>query len=73
MTTQLFLDDTYRQSAPGRVTEITERGGIILDQSLFCAISGGQPGDEGRLLWGSECPMRKIVAPSFASMSPALR
>lgn len=51
MTTPLFLEDAYRRSAPGRVTEITDRGGIVLDQSLFYATSGGQPGDSGRLTW----------------------
>ena len=51
MTTPLFLEDAYRRSAPGRVTEITEQGGIVLDRSLFYATSGGQPGDGGRLTW----------------------
>ena len=51
MTTPLFLEDAYRTSAPGRVVEVNDRGGIVLDQSLFYATSGGQPGDGGRLVW----------------------
>lgn len=51
MTKPLFLEDAYRTSAPGRVERLTEEGGIVLDQSLFYATSGGQPGDTGQLLW----------------------
>ena len=51
MTTPLYLQDAYQTSAVGTVTGITEQGGIILDQSLFYATSGGQPGDSGTLTW----------------------
>ena len=51
MTTPLYLNDAYQTRAEGRVTCITEQGGIILDQSLFYATSGGQPGDSGTLSW----------------------
>ena len=51
MTTPLYLNDAYQTRAEGRVTGITEQGGIILDQSLFYATSGGQPGDSGTLIW----------------------
>ncbi|NND18163.1 MAG: alanyl-tRNA editing protein [Silicimonas sp.] len=51
MTRLLFLEDAYRQSAPGRVTAITPQGGLVLDHCLFYATSGGQPGDAGRLTW----------------------
>jgi misacylated tRNA(Ala) deacylase len=50
MTTPLYLKDAYQTRAEGRVTGITEQGGIILDQSLFYATSGGQPGDSGKLI-----------------------
>jgi len=51
MTTPLYLNDAYQTSAAACVTGITEQGGIILDQSLFYATSGGQPGDSGSLIW----------------------
>ena len=51
MTTPLYLKDAYQTRAEGSVTGITEQGGIILDQSLFYATSGGQPGDSGTLSW----------------------
>ncbi|MEJ6398861.1 alanyl-tRNA editing protein [Yoonia sp. 208BN28-4] len=51
MTKPLFLEDAYAREAPAKVTQITDEGGIVLDQSLFYATSGGQPGDSGRLVW----------------------
>ena len=49
MTKFLFRDDSYAQSIPATITAITPEGGIILDQTLFYAASGGQPGDSGAL------------------------
>ena len=54
MTTPLYLKDAYQTRAAGRVTDITKQGGIILDQSLFYATSGGQPGDSGTLYWDDQ-------------------
>ena len=54
MTTPLYLNDAYQTRAEGRVTGITEQGGIILDQSIFYATSGGQPGDSGILKWDDQ-------------------
>ena len=51
MRDPLFLEDAYRTEAPARVVAVTEEGGVLLDQSLFYATSGGQPGDRGRLVW----------------------
>ena len=45
----LFRDDAYLSTAEGRVVAVNERGGIILDRTVFYATSGGQPGDTGRL------------------------
>ena len=54
MTTPLYLEDAYQTRAEGCGTGITEQGGIILDQSLFYATSGGQPGDNGTLIWDDQ-------------------
>jgi misacylated tRNA(Ala) deacylase len=51
MTDLLFRDDAYLREAEARVTVHTAEGGIVLDQSVFYATSGGQPGDSGRLAW----------------------
>lgn len=51
MTATLFIEDAYAKSATGRVTSLTDQGGIILDQTIFYATSGGQPGDAGRIAW----------------------
>ena len=51
MTDPLFLADAYRKSASGKVTALTEEGGIVLDRSIFYPRGGGQPGDSGTLDW----------------------
>lgn len=50
MTTLLFRDDAYRTSCDAKVVGINERGGIILDQTVFYPTAGGQPGDKGTLI-----------------------
>jgi misacylated tRNA(Ala) deacylase len=49
MTLLLFRDDAYRKSCDARVVGINDRGGIILDQTVFYPTAGGQPGDKGTL------------------------
>lgn len=49
MTTALFRDDAYLKEADGVVTEITDRGGIVLDRCIFYPTGGGQAGDRGWL------------------------
>lgn len=51
MTEPLF-SDAYLKSETATVTGINERGGIILDRSIFYPTGGGQPGDSGTLSWG---------------------
>lgn len=50
-TEALFRADAYLRTAQGRVIGHTPEGGLILDRSLFYPMSGGQPGDSGRLDW----------------------
>lgn len=49
MTDLLFRDDAYRTECPATVTAVNDRGGIILNQTVFYYTSGGQPGDRGVL------------------------
>jgi misacylated tRNA(Ala) deacylase len=48
-TEALFRDDGYLAEAEAEVVHVNERGGIVLDRTVFYATSGGQPGDVGRL------------------------
>lgn len=48
-TETLFRDDAYLRTAEAKVVAVNERGGIVLDRTIFYATSGGQPGDTGFL------------------------
>ncbi len=50
MTAALYRD-AYLREATGRVASVSERGGIVLDASVFYPAGGGQPGDRGLLRW----------------------
>jgi len=56
MTEEVFRDDAYARSCEAIVTGINERGGILLDRTVFYPTGGGQPGDSGvlRLADGGE-------------------
>lgn len=49
-TEPLFRDDAYLTSCEATVVAIGEKGGIILDRTIFYPTGGGQPGDVGVLV-----------------------
>ena len=62
-TDALFRDDAYLRETAATVVAVNDRGGIILDRTIFYATSGGQPGDTGllRLGDGSEIAIAATV------------
>ncbi len=48
-TIALFRDEAYLREAEAAVLRVNDRGGIVLDRTIFYATSGGQPGDTGFL------------------------
>ena len=63
MTELVFRDDAYAKSCEATVIAVNERGGIVLDRTVFYPTGGGQPGDEGllRLADGSEIAIATAV------------
>jgi misacylated tRNA(Ala) deacylase len=56
-TDLLFRADAYARECEAVVTAVNERGGIVLDRTVFYATGGGQPGDKGQLV----CPDGRVI------------
>lgn len=50
MTTEtIFRSDPYARACEAQIVAVNDRGGIILDRTVFYPTGGGQPGDSGSL------------------------
>ncbi|MYH56943.1 MAG: alanyl-tRNA editing protein [Boseongicola sp. SB0675_bin_26] len=79
--TDVLYRDAYLREATGRVDSVNERGGIVLDASVFYPTGGGQPGDCGLLRWeGGQARIattvkdagRPVLVPEEGATLPAL-
>lgn len=53
MTKLIFLTDPYARQCHSKVTGLGPNGGIVVDCSIFFSAGGGQPSDNGNLVWTS--------------------
>ncbi len=52
-TEKLFVEDAYVKDCEATVLSVNDRGGILLDRTVFYPTGGGQPGDSGYLDLGN--------------------
>lgn len=59
----LFRSEPYTRICDAQIVAVNDRGGIILDRTLFYPTGGGQPGDSGvlKLSGGSEITIATTV------------
>ncbi len=50
-TETVFRDDPYARTLAATVIGRGDKGGIVLDRTLFYPTGGGQPGDRGVMTW----------------------
>jgi len=51
MTEALYHSDSYLKQTKAQVVGINDDGGVVLDRTIFYPGGGGQPPDQGKLLW----------------------
>ena len=62
MTEPAYRDYAYLAECEATVVAVNERGGIILDRSIFYPTDGGQPGDMRKLRFdGTEIEIATTV------------
>ncbi|MCH8952823.1 MAG: alanyl-tRNA editing protein, partial [Proteobacteria bacterium] len=71
MTEPLYRDDAYLRECSATVTAINERGGVVLERTVFYPTGGGQPGDRGVLEWqGGETPIATPIVTAVKGETP---